>query len=590
MAVLVLAPVLAIGGVWNAFSWPLAATYVLAIVTSLVVALIVTPALAVLLLRDGRQELRAGPLDRWVRSAADRLAGRRSASPAGSVSPLGVLVVAGILVATLAASGPVLPTLQDRNVLVRVQGAPGTSLTEMNRITSTVATEMRGAPGIESAGAHVGRAITSDEIVDVNAGEIWLTVAPGADYDATLAGVRDIAAGYPGLHTSVRTYAEDRVAAAREKVGDELVVRVYGADFATLHDTADDVASMLSTVTGVLSPRVEPQVTEPTLEIEVDLAAAQRHGLRPGDVRREATTLISGLAVGNLFEEQKVFDVVVWGGPGIRQSLSDLEALRIDTPSGEQVRLGEVAKVRIAPDPVAIDHNSVSRSLDVTAVVNGRSPADVSQEVTSRLRGISFPYEYRAEVLGDAVQQQADHRRVAAIAAVVVLLSFLILQAATGSWGLAASAAGHPARRRDRRCAGGAAGRRGEVDRRPGRPVRAARARHTPGSGVRTPGPRTWRGAGGQPRPGGPPGRPGGRAICRWRRARDGSTPGRAGCDGHDGRPGNIPSLCGQHAGRTGDGDGRHADRSPRLLPGDRQPGHVERKGGSGDDQPRTRI
>ena len=125
----------------------------------------------------------------------------------------------------------------------------------MNRVTSAVAAEMRAAPGIESAGAHVGRAITSDEIVDVNAGEIWLTVAPDADYNATLAGIRDIAVGYPGVHTSVRTYAEDRVAAAQDKVGDELVVRVYGADLAKLRDTADDVASMLSTVTGVLSPR-----------------------------------------------------------------------------------------------------------------------------------------------------------------------------------------------------------------------------------------------------------------------------------------------------------------------------------------------
>jgi Cu/Ag efflux pump CusA len=349
----------------------------------------------------------------------------------------GVLAVAAILVATLP-GGPVLPTLQDRNVLVRVQGAPGTALPEMNRITSAVAGEMRNAPGIESAGAHVGRAITSDEIVDVNAGEIWLTVAPHADYEATLTGIRDIAAGYPGLHTSVRTYAEDRVAAAREKVGNELVVRVYGQDLPTLRDTADDVSRMLTTVPGVLTPNVEPQVTEPTLQIEVNLAAAQRHGLRPGDVRREATTLISGLPVGNLYEEQKVFDVVVWGGPQIRQSLSDLEALRIDTPSGEQVRLGDVATVRIAPDPVAIDHNSVSRSLEVTAVVNGRSAADVAQEVTSRLRGISFPYEYHAEVLGDAARQQANHVRIAAIAAVVVLLSFLILQAATGSWGLAA--------------------------------------------------------------------------------------------------------------------------------------------------------
>jgi Cu/Ag efflux pump CusA len=268
------------------------------------VALIVTPALAVLLLRDGRQEFRAGPLDRWIRSGADRLAMPAIAKPGVVGLVAGVLAIGAILVAWLAPSGPVLPTLQDRNVLVRVQGAPGTSLTEMNRVTSAVAGEMRAAPGLESAGAHVGRAITSDEIVDVNAGEIWLTMAPDADYNATLAGIRDIAVGYPGVHTSVRTYAEDRVAAARDKVGDELVVRVYGADLAKLRNTADDVASMMRTVTGVLSPRVEPQVTQPTLQIEVNLAAAQRHGLRPGDVRREATTLISGLPVGNLYEEQ----------------------------------------------------------------------------------------------------------------------------------------------------------------------------------------------------------------------------------------------------------------------------------------------
>jgi len=438
MSILVLAPVLTIGGVSNAFSWPLAATYVLATVTSLVVALVVTPALAVLLLRDGKAHLRAGPLDRWIRAGADRIATPAIGKPGLVATGAGILAVAAILVAWLAPSGPVLPTLQDRNVLVRVQGAPGTSLPEMNRVTASLAAEMREAPGIESAGAHVGRAITSDEIVNVDAGEVWLTVAPNADYQETLAGLREIAAGYPGIHTSVRTYAEDRVAAARDRVvGDQVVVRVFGSDLATLQDTADDVSRMLSTVKGVLSPRVEPLVTEPTLQIEVDLAAAQRHGLRPGDVRREATTLISGLSVGILYEEQKVFDVVVWGGPQIRQSLSDLEALRIDTPSGQQVRLGDVAKVRIAPDPVAIDHNSVSRSVDVTAVVNGRSAADVSQDVTSRLRGISFPYEYHAEVLGDAARQQANHVRVAAIAAVVVLLSFLILQAATGSWRLA---------------------------------------------------------------------------------------------------------------------------------------------------------
>jgi multidrug efflux pump subunit AcrB len=98
MAVLVLAPVLAIGGVSNAFSWPLAATYVLATVTSLVVALIVTPALAVLLLRDGRQHLRAGPLDRWIRAGAERLAVPAIGRPGWVALGAGVLAVAAILV------------------------------------------------------------------------------------------------------------------------------------------------------------------------------------------------------------------------------------------------------------------------------------------------------------------------------------------------------------------------------------------------------------------------------------------------------------------------------------------------------------
>ena len=155
------------------------------------------------------------------------------------------------------------------------------------------------------------------------------------------------------------------------------------------------------------------------MQIEVNLAGLNVR-LPTGDVRREATSLIAGRCRWKSYEEQKVFDVVVWGEPAIRQGLTDLEQLRIDTPSGNQVRLGEVAKVRIAPDPAAMDHNSVSRSLDVTAVVNGRTAADVSRGGDIRAaRCWRCPYEYHAEVLGDAAQQQTGQLRVAAIAAVV---------------------------------------------------------------------------------------------------------------------------------------------------------------------------
>ncbi len=434
IVLLALAPVLVLNDLAKDFATPVVLSFALAVGASLLVALIVTPALAALFLGRGDRKLRTSPVDRWVHRGFDRVA------PA-VLARTGRVLIASVLLAAVAVvlvvvdgPGDPLPTLKDPNVLVRVQAASGTSVAEMQRISTTVADELATVPGVASTGAHVGRAITSDEVVDVNAAEIWLRIDPGADYAATLDKIAAGAHEYPGLRATVSTYAEDRLAANRIEVNGDLVVRVYGTDFTKLRGAAEDVASLLGTIPGILTPRIQTQATRPTLEIQVDLAAAQRHGLRPGDVRREASTLISGLTVGSLYEEQKVFDVVVWGGPPTRQSVASVRSLLIDTPSGAQVRLGDIARVRVAPNPVVVTHHAVSRSLDVAMTVHGRSVSDVSAEVTSRLRGLAMPYEYRAEVLGDAAARQQAGRALIAISLIAAALIFLLLQAATGSW------------------------------------------------------------------------------------------------------------------------------------------------------------
>ena len=98
-------------------------------------------------------------------------------------------------------------------------------------------------------------------------------------------------------------------------------------------------------------PRSSRPITEPTVEIEVDLEKAAAVGLKAGDIRRAATSLLSGIQVGNLFEEQKVFEVVVWGTPEHRASLSSIQDLLIETPSAGLVRLGDVADVSVGRHP-----------------------------------------------------------------------------------------------------------------------------------------------------------------------------------------------------------------------------------------------
>jgi Cu/Ag efflux pump CusA len=187
-----------------------------------------------------------------------------------------------------------------------------------------------------------------------------------------------------------------------------------------------------------VAPTVQSFPQQPTVNVSVDLAAAQRYGLRPGDVRREATTLTSGLIVGNLYEQAKVFDVVVWGGPAARQSLTSLENLLIDTPSGGQVRLKDVAAVKIQAEPTAITHNDVSRSIDVVASVRGRNPADVVADVKERIAAISMPAEFHLQVLGNGTVHRADVWRGLAYGLAAVIGIFLLLQAATGKWRRAA--------------------------------------------------------------------------------------------------------------------------------------------------------
>ena len=369
-------PLLFMGTLVTSFTRPLVLTYVLALLASTLVAFTLTPTLAALLLRD-----RAGRAG-WFAGVATRFFDRRLAAsilrPRRAWAAAAVLALAALAVVPQIGNGSVLPTLQDRNLLLKVAAAPGTSLPEMDRITAAASTELRTLPGVTSVGAHVGRAVSSDQLVDVNSAEVWITLAGAADYGRSLTAIRAVMHGYPGLRTDLLTYPSDQIAQVASGQTDDLVVRVYGPDLGILQSKARQVQAMLSGVAGVVHPVVRPIPRQPTVDIQVNLAAAQKYGLKPGDVRRDATTLTSGLIVGNLYEQSKIFDVVVWGAPQIRSNLTRLGEMLIDTPSGGHVALKDVAAVTVRPEPTAITHDDVSRTVEVAAKVSGirdpRSP------------------------------------------------------------------------------------------------------------------------------------------------------------------------------------------------------------------------
>ena len=194
----------------------------------------------------------------------------------------------------------------------------------------------------------------------------------------------------------------------------------------------------ISGIDGIVEAQIEYPEEHPSLEIETDLEMARRYGLKPGDIRRAPAVLLGGVEVGSLFEEQKVFDVVVWGTPEIRHSLNSVDDLLIDTPGGGQVRLKEVAHTRIVPAATVINREAVARYVDVEVDVHGRDLGAVVADINARIReNVEFPLEYRAEVVGTQAKALASRARIQAFAVAAALGILLLVQAAFGSWRLA---------------------------------------------------------------------------------------------------------------------------------------------------------
>jgi Cu/Ag efflux pump CusA len=429
---LALVPFLFLGTLATAFSRPLVLSYAVALLASLLVAVTLTPALAALLLR-GPAAGREGPFGRQVKRLFDRRLAASIARPRQAWAFAAVLVLAGLVSVPQIGGRSLLPTLQDRNLLVQLQTVPGTSLPEMDRIAAAASRELRALPGVSNVGTQVGRAISSDQLVNVNSAEVWITLDGAADFDRSKAAIQSVLDGYPGVKSHLASYPDSRIAQVMSAQADDLTVRVYGADLDMLQHKAQQVRAMLARVPGVTDPVVRLAPRQPTVDIRVDLAAAQKYGLRPGDVRREATTLTAGLIVGNLYEQSKIFDVVVWGAPHTRNDLTGLGDLLIGTPSGGTVPLKNVATVQVRPEPAAIAHDDVLRDVAVTAKVSG-DPAAAVDAVKSRIAALPMPYEYHAEVFGNAAVAQAGLLRVLGYAAAALIGIFLLLQAAVASW------------------------------------------------------------------------------------------------------------------------------------------------------------
>ncbi len=422
----VLIPIFFIGGVSGAFFKPLAISYGLAVLASMFVALTVTPVMCLLLLAKAPIEHREQPLVTRLQHAYEKVLEPIIRHPRPVFMTTGIVMLIGLSIVPLLGES-LFPHFKERDFLIHWITKPGSSVTEEERIVTHLSKQLRAIPGVRNFGSHIGQALLADEINGVNFGENWISVDPSADYDETVAAIEKVVNSYPGLFHNVETYLNERIDEVLSGSSQTFVIRIYGSDLKTLHSKADEIKQALSGIEGITDLNVQLQSEVPQVQVVVDLEAAQKYGLKPGDVRRASGTLLAGEEVGDLFRNGKAYDVNVWSTPATRASLSSIRDLPIDTPNGGHVRMGDVAEVSIKPAQSVIYRENDSRSIDVGAEVKASDLGAVMSQVEERLNSVDLPLGYHAVILGEYAERQAATNRLFVFGIAAVLGVFLIL-------------------------------------------------------------------------------------------------------------------------------------------------------------------
>lgn len=431
---MVFVPLLFLEGLEGRFFRPLGITYIVSILASLVVALTLTPAMCKLLLRGrlgGHHQ--DGFLVRWLKS-------RYEPSLQWSIRRRGlVLSLAGgatalsILLATTFGTS-FLPSFNEGTFTVFLFAPPGTSLTESNRVARGIEERLTQIPGVESVTRRTGRAERDEHAEPPSSSEIEVKAGPGFSKVEVRRQIDAILADVPGVTTTIGQPIEHRLSHILSGTPAAIAINVYGPDLAKLRQLAKEIEVELKQLPGARDVAANREVTIASVPIHYrhqDLAAA---GLTPAAAAEQVQQAIYGEIVAGINQGVRRYDLVVRLAAEERESIAQLEDLRLRGVDGAVVRLADVADIGPERTPNIIARENARRKAVISCnVADGFNLGDLVAQVQSRVNPIVQREGYSVHYGGQFEAQQSASRTILVTGVGVAVLMLMLLQLSTGS-------------------------------------------------------------------------------------------------------------------------------------------------------------
>ena len=427
VVVLVFLPLFALSGIEGRLFTPLGIAYVTSILASLLVSLTVTPALSYYLLPKAKAVEHG---DSWL--VRKLKAGDRVLLEWSFARPAAVIVPAVLLVAASVASLPFLgraflPAFNEGTVTVNLVLAPGTSLTESNRIGSIAERLLLSVPEVVSTGRRTGRAELDEHAEGVHYTEIDVDLKPSErGREAILGDLRARLAQLPGVSVNIGQPISHRLDHLLSGVRAEIAVKLFGDDLDGLRTLAEEVRKRMAAVPGIADLQVEKQVLIPQLQIRLDRAEARKFGLTLDQLTETLEAALNGRVVSQVRDGQRSFAVVLRLAEDWRGQTGDFRQILVDTPAGK-VPLSLLAEVVETQGPNIINRDDMRRRLVVFANTQGRDLGSTVAEVQASLADLPLPEGTFLTFEGQFRSQQEASRLIALLAVLSLAGIFVVL-------------------------------------------------------------------------------------------------------------------------------------------------------------------
>jgi CzcA family heavy metal efflux pump len=433
--ILVFLPVFALAGIEGRLLGPLAFAYIVALLASLGVAIVVTPALCAAFLPRAASIERGhdGWLTRVLKAAYARVLPRVLDRPIAVVA--GAVVLLAGAAATLTGAGTAfLPEFYEGSLTVQANTLPGTSLAKSDEIGRRVEQILLAQPEVVATARRTGRAEYDEHVQGVEAAEIDVGLrASDRSRDALLAELRRQFATLPGTNVTIGQPISHRIDHMLSGTRANIAVKVFGDDLATLRRLGERVREAMAGVAGVADLSLEQQTDVPFVRFVLNRGSIARYGLRPGDVAEAIETSFAGAVVGRVFERGSAFDLVVKLDAVNSADFERVSDLPIDTPSGATVPVRVLADVRREQGPNMVLRENVQRRIVVSCNVAGRDLGSVVADIQRAVsQSVALPPGYRVEYGGQFESEESASQRLLALGVVVIAALFMTLVLAFG--------------------------------------------------------------------------------------------------------------------------------------------------------------